>query len=420
MRRKTLSFLLLISCVLLMCAAVLTMRPFAAWADEGEETTAEETAGDSSASDGTEDLSSEELQAQLDAANEQLSQLNEQLAATGEELNGLQVEIDGTQADIDELTPRIEELETKVKSLEKQISKLEKEIEETQQKIDDNQEWISEDTSETYKNGANADLQMLFSSDSFEEYEKRKYYADKVESQRADTIQETKELQDDLKAKRAKLDAQNEELTKQKSELDEQKAVLDAKQAEQKQLQNDLTARQADYQRQSEEQQAYVESLDQKVQEKLEEERQARLEAARQAALAGANYIYTGAAGGELTNDERSIIVSAAYEQLGLPYEWGGCEPGVAFDCSGLALWCYQQVGYSLPHYSGAQAAMTDLKPLEELLPGDLCFYAPGGTVSHVAIYIGDGKVIEAADTPLDVHDYDYVSGFIGGGVPSA
>src|ERR1035437_1190315 len=78
----------------------------------------------------------------------------------------------------------------------------------------------------------------------------------------------------------------------------------------------------------------------------------------------------------------------------GGPFAGGGTSPQTGFDCSGLVMWAYGQVGISLPHYSGAQYDDTTHIALADIAPGDLLFYGPGGD-EHVAMYIGGGEVVE-------------------------
>lgn len=88
--------------------------------------------------------------------------------------------------------------------------------------------------------------------------------------------------------------------------------------------------------------------------------------------------------------------VSAALSRLGKPYVWAASGPN-AFDCSGLTMWAYGQVGISLPHSSSAQRGSGPSVSLSALQPGDLVFM-PG----HVGMYIGNGQVVHAP-TPGDV-----------------
>jgi len=93
--------------------------------------------------------------------------------------------------------------------------------------------------------------------------------------------------------------------------------------------------------------------------------------------------------------------VQAAEREVGVPYVWGGTTPA-GFDCSGLVMWAYAQVGIGLPHYSGAQYADTTHISMADIEPGDLLFYGPGGA-DHVAMYVGGGSMVEAPYTGASV-----------------
>ncbi|PRZ41366.1 cell wall-associated NlpC family hydrolase [Antricoccus suffuscus] len=82
--------------------------------------------------------------------------------------------------------------------------------------------------------------------------------------------------------------------------------------------------------------------------------------------------------------------VSAALSRLGMPYVWAASGPN-SFDCSGLTMWAYGQVGIGLPHSSSAQRSSGPSVSLSALVPGDLVFM-PG----HVGMYIGNGNVVHA------------------------
>jgi cell wall-associated NlpC family hydrolase len=98
----------------------------------------------------------------------------------------------------------------------------------------------------------------------------------------------------------------------------------------------------------------------------------------------------------------RAVVVRYALGQLGTPYRWGGEAPGVGFDCSGLTQAAYAAAGIAIPRTSEAQWAALPHLPLADATPGDLIFadsgeFGPGP--GHVAIYLGDGEVIDAPHT---------------------
>ena len=97
-----------------------------------------------------------------------------------------------------------------------------------------------------------------------------------------------------------------------------------------------------------------------------------------------------------------NIAIRAAMGYIGTWYVWGGASKS-GVDCSGLIMLAYQAAGIDFPHYSGAQYQDTLRVPLVDIEPGDLLFYGYGGD-EHVAMYVGDGKMIEAEMTGTQVH----------------
>jgi cell wall-associated NlpC family hydrolase len=99
------------------------------------------------------------------------------------------------------------------------------------------------------------------------------------------------------------------------------------------------------------------------------------------------------------------IAVDWALAQVGTPYVWGGETPGVGFDCSGLVQAAYEAAGITLPRTAQAQYDATiKLAPDDPLEPGDLVFFGGGPTnITHVGIYIGNGQMVDAPYTGVDV-----------------
>jgi cell wall-associated NlpC family hydrolase len=112
-----------------------------------------------------------------------------------------------------------------------------------------------------------------------------------------------------------------------------------------------------------------------------------------------------------------STVISRAMAQRGVRYSWGGGDahgatPGIrdggiadrygdyrtaGFDCSGLMIYAFAPVlGYSLPHYSGAQYDAGRKVPMAKKRPGDMLFWSLGGEIHHVALYLGNEQMIEA------------------------
>ena len=101
-----------------------------------------------------------------------------------------------------------------------------------------------------------------------------------------------------------------------------------------------------------------------------------------------------------------SQMLTAALSRRGKPYVWGGDGPDV-FDCSGLVQWSFRQAGITMPRVAADQALTGPSVPVSQLQPGDLLFYHTDASapdyISHVAIYLGNGWMIQAPQPGQDV-----------------
>ncbi|PRY60921.1 NlpC/P60 family protein [Glycomyces artemisiae] len=162
------------------------------------------------------------------------------------------------------------------------------------------------------------------------------------------------DLMDELKAA-------SEEYTVQLDLLNDLQTDLDEQEAELEQQQDELNARMDD----------------------LEEEWQA----AAGDAITDYDLPY-------MTDDEYAVV-SFALDQVGKPYVWGTAGPD-SYDCSGLVLRAYAQIGIDLPHNAAAQYNQTATISRDELQPGDLVFY---NDLSHMGMYIGNGLIVHAPNS---------------------
>ena len=108
--------------------------------------------------------------------------------------------------------------------------------------------------------------------------------------------------------------------------------------------------------------------------------------------------------------------IAIARRYLGVPYVWGGASPS-GFDCSGLVMYVFAQLGVSLPHNAAMQFACCTPVPRSALQPGDLVFYGYSpASIHHVGIYVGNDTMIDAPCTG-EVVQYDTLfSDFYSGG----
>jgi peptidoglycan DL-endopeptidase CwlO len=128
----------------------------------------------------------------------------------------------------------------------------------------------------------------------------------------------------------------------------------------------------------------------------------------------------TSASGPGMTVAQVRSFLTAALSRVGLPYVWGGAGPKV-FDCSGLVQWSMRQAGIVMPRVAVNQAQTGPRIALPQLQPGDLLFYHTDPTaptyISHVAIYLGQGLMLQA---PQPGENVQVVPAVFGGGFAGA
>ncbi|MEJ2128998.1 MAG: C40 family peptidase [Woeseiaceae bacterium] len=102
---------------------------------------------------------------------------------------------------------------------------------------------------------------------------------------------------------------------------------------------------------------------------------------------------------------------SVARGQVGVPYRYGGNTPA-GFDCSGLVQYSYAAVGVSIPRTTSGQWALMDPVARDDMRAGDLLFFKISGKMSHVGLYLGDGRFVHAPSSGRAVSIESLRSGF--------
>lgn len=110
------------------------------------------------------------------------------------------------------------------------------------------------------------------------------------------------------------------------------------------------------------------------------------------------------------TSSSRQAIVNFALKYVGNPYVWGGTSLTNGADCSGFTQAVLRNFGISIPRVSRDQAYGGRTVSISNIQPGDLIFYTSGGSINHVAIYIGGGQVVHASSrkTGIKISNYTY------------
>ncbi len=346
-----------------------------------------------------------------------------------DEVSDLQDEKNKIESEVENLETRLTAILTDLNDMEEKAAKLGDDIEQGRDDLEAAEKKQAGQYADMklrvqymYENNESNVADIFLSSENITdalnktEYVQRIYEYDRNELDELDrTAKEIKSINEKLAADLAELEKQQEEAVAKQDELND---LISSKQSEVSDLDTRIAAVQAEIARKAAEEEA---------------KRQAELERQRAAEAASGN---NGSGGSDSGNNGSSgsgnntgnastgnsnnnassnnqsqqqnkpasnqnnnnnsssggglVIVSTAYNYLGVPYVYGGSSPR-GFDCSGLVQYVYRQNGVSLPRTSGAQAGVGRGVSLSNAQPGDIVCY-PG----HVAIYIGGGKVIHS------------------------
>lgn len=297
--------------------------------------------------------------------------------------------LDELAADLEERTEDYLEIEDELSKTRGRISETERELSLALADLDRAELRLSERAAAIYRNGTTDYVAVFVGATDFKDFISRVDLMRRIGNSDASIVSSVKDTRVRIETSRSTLERRREE------------QIL---------LRNRARIAQTEMQSAIAEQKTYLDRLDGRlkkliVQEKARQERLARERAAAEAARRAAT-TFTGRAGRSFDPDalgeSHPRVVELARRYVGkVWYVWGGTTPA-GFDCSGLVLYCYRELGIYLPRTSRQQYLVGAYIPpdrLDLLLPGDLVFFGREGDpsrVHHVAIYSGDGRMIHA------------------------
>ena len=352
----------------------------------------------------------EELESELDNANSEMDdikdsqeQLEDEMAQVREQLVDLLMQMD--------------QLETDIAILQTQVEKTQQELEDARAVQAQQYEAMVIRIQYMYENSAqNSLLEAIIGAESIADLLKRVEYVAAV--QRADR-ELTKQYQatvDLVEDKQATLIVQMDEMLAmqeiflgQKMEMTEMLASLGDMQNEYASQLAMLEEKAADYMSQIAEQEEIIRKEEEerkRIEEerrRAEEERKRREEEEKKKQEEANKNNNNNTQKPEVSTPEADAIVAYALQFVGNPYVWGGNSLTNGCDCSGFVNLIYKHFGYSLPRYSMSFLDVGTPVSREDIRPGDIIIYEKHNGIGHVAIYIGNGKIVEAQSSKAGI-----------------
>jgi len=330
---------------------------------------------------------------EAEALRDQIDELNEKLDALVEDYNYARA--------------KLAETKSAIETTQKQLAKAEKDLKTAVGALEQRLVAI-------YKQGQPTFLDVLLNASSFSELVGNIELLERLSAQDAEIIQQVQSYRTRVAEQKAALAERLEEERKLAAQVQTAQAKVEEQIAAAEKALAGKEAQIAELEREEAERQARLAAeakrRAEEARKKAEEERKKR-EAAQAAAktkkptqVSSKEAVKEGVSKGTGVSvpegASASDVVSIALKYLGCPYVWGGASPS-GFDCSGFVMYVYKQVGVSLPHSSRMQYTCGRPVSRSELKPGDLVFFY--NPISHVGIYIGEGKMIHAAGRGKDV-----------------
>ena len=301
-------------------------------------------------------------------ANPTVQQKREQLQRIKEEVERIDQQLELVVEQYNLTNIRISQLRSTIAAREREVERL-------RAKASERRKILGERIRMMYKAGTTDVIEVLTECGSVEDLVVNLDRARRIGGQDARVISQVLEAEREVSEAIRDLEAKKAELDAALADLEAKKSSIEAELQRRKQL---------------------VAGVEEEINRLIaEEEARRAAEAARRSAPSYIPSLRRRSAPPPPAPPYAPAVVKVAYAQLGKPYVYGAAGPG-AFDCSGLVMYCYAQVGVSLPHSSYMQARCGVPVSYDELRPGDLVFFRGFG---HVGIYIGGGQYIHAPHT---------------------
>lgn len=276
------------------------------------------------------------------------------------------------------------------------------------QKMNESRRELGTFASAQYRTGGmNPTAQLMLAKDP-QQFVDRSHLMERLTSRQQQAVTDYQEQAASAARQRAEASHSLERLQKSQASLKESKQSVQEKLAEARQLLSRLTAQEkarlAELERQKEE--AARRKAEEEARRQQERERQEREDGGGSAGGETGGETGGGSSDGGSTGDSYSVkaekALAFARSQMGKPYVWGATGPN-SYDCSGLTQAAWKAAGVDLPRTTWDQVKVGQRVATKDLQPGDLVFFYDD--ISHVGMYIGNGKMIHAPKPGANVRE---------------
>ncbi|MDD6195143.1 MAG: NlpC/P60 family protein [Lachnospiraceae bacterium] len=300
-----------------------------------------------------------------------------------QEQNNLDQEIGSLGADLEAVVASIASLQVEIEQKQQEIAEAEVALQEAQAAVDKQYADMKLRIQFMYENGDKGVLEILLESGSISDFLNRLEYVNAVHSYDRDLLDSYEAIKQEVESMKLGLEEEKKNLVSAESQLESQKAELDSLLASKKMKKADLD----------------------------KELKQAQEEARRQQQAQQQNNNGGGGSTGtsenlnppNISNISGASVVAYANQFVGGPYVWGGNSLTNGCDCSGFVHLVYRDFGISVPRYSGAFASIGQEVSYNNMQPGDIIVYQPKAGIGHVAIYAGNGCIVEAQSSAAGI-----------------
>lgn len=349
-----------------------------------------------------------EHQKKLDEVTGQITEMENEQEILEEEISDLDSEIINMFTSIELLEEEISDKEDSISIVKAEIEVAEADYEKAKAEEEKQYEEMKIRVRYMYEQGDMLYMQLFLEAGSFSDklnkadYIEKLYEYDRIKLAEYEAAKEAvAELQARLEEDKRTLEEEKAELESTKAELEDQKAYMDTLLAKKKQEASDYDTQIAQAKRQAQvyknkikEEQNKIKELQEEERRKAEEALKAQKEAEKTGSSSGGstgggNYTPPASSGGSASGQQ---IASYACQFVGNPYVSGGTSLTNGADCSGFTYRVYADFGYSIPRTSYAQRNAGKAVDYANAQPGDIICYS-----GHVAIYIGNGKIVHAS-----------------------